>query len=337
MAINKITPPPREQKRDPFESILLGLKIANEGFSIPVNLEKFQAIRADRQKAERQERGEFTPVELAEKNLVALPGAPAAPSVALKPPSSGGGIEAPPSDAGIQVPEQKSRFPGLQGFDVSVIGKDGEKSPQKFISRDTLQGIEKKEEDLRKEWQSNPITQSTGKTAQAVAKLQEVAKNPGKFGATDIAGLVGFFKVIDEGSTVREGEFNTAQEAGGVMQSIKNFASNLQSGTRLTPEVRQDFIRASNLLLNAQLRAQSKVDEKFKNISQASGVNPDFVLTDFRSIVPETNISAGAAAPAEKQGPPPQPDFDKMTDDELDAQLRQRGIDPATGKPLNGN
>ena len=46
------------------------------------------------------------------------------------------------------------------------------------------------------------------------------AKDAPPSGASDIALLYGYMKVLDPGSTVREGEFATASNAGGIPDKI---------------------------------------------------------------------------------------------------------------------
>lgn len=70
--------------------------------------------------------------------------------------------------------------------------------------------------------------------------------------ASDISLVFNFMKMNDPGSTVREGEFATAQNAAGVPGRIVSLYNNLLEGTRLNPVQREDFVTQSEDLFAAQ-------------------------------------------------------------------------------------
>jgi hypothetical protein len=68
----------------------------------------------------------------------------------------------------------------------------------------------------------------------------------------DMSLIFGFMKLLDPGSTVREGEFATAEAADGIPARILNFRDRLLEGTRLNPEQRQAFKDEAKKLVKAQ-------------------------------------------------------------------------------------
>lgn len=70
--------------------------------------------------------------------------------------------------------------------------------------------------------------------------------------ASDISLIFNFMKMNDPGSTVREGEFATAQNSAGVPGRIVSAYNNLLEGTRLNPDQRADFVQQSEDLFAAQ-------------------------------------------------------------------------------------
>jgi hypothetical protein len=77
--------------------------------------------------------------------------------------------------------------------------------------------------------------------------------------AGDVALVFGFMKTLDPRSTVREGEFATAENTRGVPDTIRGIYNKIISGQRLTPEQRSDFA--------AQSRAQfSKVRDQHQRL-----------------------------------------------------------------------
>ena len=64
-------------------------------------------------------------------------------------------------------------------------------------------------------------------------------------GATDIAVIFSFMKALDPQSVVREGEFATAQNAGGVIEPIRELNNKIRGGALLSKELRDSFIDAA--------------------------------------------------------------------------------------------
>lgn len=85
--------------------------------------------------------------------------------------------------------------------------------------------------------------------------------------ASDISLVFNFMKMNDPGSTVREGEFATAQNADGVDGRLRSAYNNLLEGTRLNPEQRADFIGQSEDLFSAQ---RLTFDNQIENTLQQS-------------------------------------------------------------------
>jgi hypothetical protein len=114
--------------------------------------------------------------------------------------------------------------------------------------------------------------------------------------AGDVALVFGFMKTLDPKSTVREGEFATAEQTRGVPDSIRGIYNKVITGERLTPEQRADFI--------AQARGQfAKVrDQHLRVIEDARGFAQRNKLS-VMDIVPEYLLPM--ELPAVPQAPPP--------------------------------
>ena len=72
-----------------------------------------------------------------------------------------------------------------------------------------------------------------------------VSENRELGGATDIAIIFSFMKALDPQSVVREGEFATAQNAGGVIEPIRELNNKIIGGALLSKELRDSFIDAA--------------------------------------------------------------------------------------------
>jgi hypothetical protein len=107
--------------------------------------------------------------------------------------------------------------------------------------------------DLRKEFLALPSVKDFNKVNAAYEKVKVASKGTGP--ADDISLIFGYMKILDPGSTVREGEFATAANAGGIDTKIINIYNKVKDGTRLTPGQRKEF------MTSAQKTAQAQFDE----------------------------------------------------------------------------
>ena len=60
--------------------------------------------------------------------------------------------------------------------------------------------------------------------------------------ASDMALIFAFMKMLDPTSTVREGEFATAQNAASIPERIRNQYNAARKGTRISEKQRDDFV-----------------------------------------------------------------------------------------------
>lgn len=98
--------------------------------------------------------------------------------------------------------------------------------------------------------------------------------------AGDVALIYGFMRMQDPGSTVREGEFATAQNAAGVSDRVRNIYNKLVSGERLTVEQREDFKSQASKQFNAALGGQRRLEQEYTRLAKASGFDPAQVIVD---------------------------------------------------------
>ena len=117
-------------------------------------------------------------------------------------------------------------------------------------------------------------------------KVQTAAMTKQPSGASDIALIFGYMKVLDPGSVVREGEFATAQNAGGVAEKIRNTYNRVFEGERLSPTLREEFIQSARDQFLPSLDKQRDREEWFADLSSNYGLNQDAI---FRSLLPKQN------------------------------------------------
>lgn len=112
---------------------------------------------------------------------------------------------------------------------------------------------------LRDEYSTK--TKEFQKVDDAFSRVKASTENPDPAG--DIALIFNYMKMLDPGSVVREGEFATAQNAGGADVSIRNAYNRLLSGERLNPSQRKMFENRAEKLFSA---AKKKADKQREDI-----------------------------------------------------------------------
>lgn len=128
------------------------------------------------------------------------------------------------------------------------------------------------------------FTKESGDFIKLRTAIKKIDATPAT-GAGDIAMVFNYMKILDPASTVREGEFATAANAGGIIESARNTMNKIigdaKFGTILSPKNRQQFRDAARLLFDTQLESQLQSEREFSRIATESGLDPSQVIVDF--------------------------------------------------------
>lgn len=132
--------------------------------------------------------------------------------------------------------------------------------------------------DLRGEWTKNVVA-PTKVGVDAIKRITEGAKRQSPAG--DIALIFGFMKMQDPTSTVREGEYATAQNAAGIPERIRQAYNKALTGEGLTPEMRADYVNTATAQFDSNYRQPYLQQEKFyKGVVERAGLRPEDVMLD---------------------------------------------------------
>lgn len=142
--------------------------------------------------------------------------------------------------------------------------------------------------DLRKEYQARPEIKNFNDVSTQYRKIKQAAKNPSAAG--DLSLIFSYMKMLDPGSTVREGEFANAQNAAGVPDQIVNLYNRAKSGERLNPNQRLDFQSQAERLYGSHLASKDAIDAEFGDLSARYGVDPGLVYKKGGLIDSETQF-----------------------------------------------
>jgi hypothetical protein len=147
---------------------------------------------------------------------------------------------------------------------------------------------------LRKEYDTQ--TKDYKSIADNYSKIQSAAANPSPAG--DISLIFGYMKLLDPSSTVREGEYATAQQAGSIPTQILAQYNKAVKGETLTDSQRQDFLGQANNIFQSQQAQQAQINDAYKKRAAAYGLNPENVITEYKAPTIPTTKATGVPSAA---------------------------------------
>lgn len=133
------------------------------------------------------------------------------------------------------------------------------------------------ESKLRTEYAGLPGTKDFGLQTSAYQRILDSAKDSSAAG--DMALIFNFMKVLDPGSTVREGEYATAANAGSVPDRIWSLYNSVIEGTKLNPTIRRDFVERAGKLFQGAAGGQERINSQYTNLANQYGYDPSRVIT----------------------------------------------------------
>ena len=144
------------------------------------------------------------------------------------------------------------------------------------------------EKQIRKEY--TDLTKDFRLVAQAYDRVEASQDT----GPGDIALIFNYMKMLDPGSTIREGEFATAQQSGGIPTAIRNSYNQAVAGERLTPEQRASFKSQAADLFVAASKAEERARASLMPVINEYGLDENQIF----GVSGETQVEARAGAPA---------------------------------------
>ena len=141
-------------------------------------------------------------------------------------------------------------------------------------------GKEKREDEkeLRGMYEKSPILKTFNESQTNINKVIEGASRDDPAG--DYGVIFGFLKILDPGSTVREGEFATVESSRGVSESVRALYNKVLKGDRLSPEQRKEFTEAAIGGFQTQQASLDSYKESLGDIIKKKGIEPTDVFID---------------------------------------------------------
>mgnify|MGYP000392110138 CR=1 FL=1 len=144
----------------------------------------------------------------------------------------------------------------------------------------------------------NKATEDFRKIETAYGRVQASAEVPSAAG--DMALIFNYMKILDPGSTVREGEFATAQNAGGVDSKVRNVFNKVRNGQMLDESQRKDFLSRAEKLYQNQKSIADKRTENIVKIGGRFGIGRDDLLSPSVEALSDADLDAAIAALGEE-------------------------------------
>jgi len=111
--------------------------------------------------------------------------------------------------------------------------------------------------------------------------------------AGDLSLIFNYMKMLDPASVVRESEFATAENAGGVDDKTRGLYNKIVGKGRLSADQRKDFVGRAKKLMEGQKKQQGVRKSEFIRLANKFGVKPDTVIIELRDpdLHPEITVT----------------------------------------------
>ena len=183
---------------------------------------------------------------------------------------------------------------------VSKVKSSANKDNQEYQATDNI----------RKEISGLPATKDIVNIDSALSKIRTAPANA----AGDMSKIFAYMKILDPGSTVREGEFANAEQARGIDSSILGLYNKTLKGERLTPAQRAEFDKAAEGLARSQYQTYMSVTSPQRKRVSDLGLDSSQIFPQFS----QQSIYDSVGVPT-TQTPPQQ----RITDQAQDARYKR--------------
>ena len=165
-------------------------------------------------------------------------------------------------------------------------------SKEKTTKSESMVDNTKAVTDLRKEFNALPVTKNTSEIVQSVSRLDNVVNkwlekpdDKKSKAALDQALVVGFNKLLDPGSVVRESEFARTPEGQGLIDKYKGAVKQITTGgVGLTDANRLELINTAKQLLEGQMQAYKGASDFYASEADYMGVDSARVIRGYKNI-----------------------------------------------------
>ena len=137
---------------------------------------------------------------------------------------------------------------------------------------------QKREDKLRTEFTN--LSKEFVKIKDSIGRVRASAQDPSPAG--DLALIFNFMKVLDPASVVRESEFATASNTGGVDDRTRALYNKVVNGRRLSSSQRADFLNRAETLFQSKLKSQNNIESQFTDLADRQNLDSQNIIIDFK-------------------------------------------------------
>jgi hypothetical protein len=114
--------------------------------------------------------------------------------------------------------------------------------------------------------------------------------------ASDMSIIFAYMKMLDPASTVREGEYASAQNTTGIPGQVLNFYNKAKTGNFLTPQQRKDFLAQAKQRADLAQQQITSISREYQGMADQYEYDPGRAtgMPDFR------NVQSGGSAPVQQ-------------------------------------
>lgn len=145
----------------------------------------------------------------------------------------------------------------------------------KDAKKDTALAFEETKK-LRDEFSAHPNTKNFDVVDNYFSRGLKLAKK--ETAAGDMGLIFSLMKVYDPSSTVREGEYATASNSGSAPQQVMNWYNKVQTGEKLQPEQRAQFLETMAEAAQVQHQKLMGTANQYSSIAKKRGLDPEEVV-----------------------------------------------------------
>lgn len=131
----------------------------------------------------------------------------------------------------------------------------------------------------RTEFTGLPAVRDFADVSSAYARVVASAEDPSPAG--DLALIFNYMKILDPNSSVQQGEFANAQNAGSVDDRTRSLYNRILEGTRLSDDQRGDFLDRAGRLYGGAENQYRSIAEQYSDFARAAGLPVEQVIPDF--------------------------------------------------------
>lgn len=203
---------------------------------------------------------------------------------------------------GKYKPQELTYFTQLKVADESAKARVAA-ATEAALARKDVQGAMQAQRDftrasgLRDDYRAEKAYKDYTTVAPQFTIVADAAKDPSAAG--DLALIFSYMKILDPGSTVREGEFANAANSGSIPQKIIGQYNKIINGQRLSADQRTDFVTSAKRVFQGYQKQKDSIDKLYTDRAKQAKVDTGVVVAPSLAVdIPEIAAPQVLTAPS---------------------------------------